>query len=88
MKNMSDFQLQVQLPKEFDDCMVAVRDLVLAIAAGKVDLSAEIAVAVKLLGEFQALPSEVKGEPFRCLKSAELRISELVQALLGVVEPA
>lgn len=79
-----DVQLQVTAPKEFNDVMAAVTQLVLAIKAGKLDLMTELQTLVSLVGEFGALPAELKGEPGACADAALLQVRKMVWGLLGL----
>lgn len=79
-----DVQIQVTVPKEFNDVLAAITQLVLAIKAGNVSLTTELSTLVSLVGEFSALPAEVKGEPGACIDAAALQIRQMVFALLGL----
>lgn len=79
---MSDVIKQVSVPKEFDDVMGAVVDLVLAAKWGKLNLAQQLGSFLPLLGEFSALPVEVNGEPEACADAAALQIRRLVSGLL------
>ena len=83
---MSDVTLSVTVPKEVQDVLSSVLDLVAKLQA-KTPLpqllAAELPVLVQLLGEVQALPAEVKAESAASVDAALLFSRKLVYQILG-----
>lgn len=79
---MADVQIPVTVPKEFNDVLAAITQLLVAIKAKQVSLTTELEVLVGLVNEFSALPAQLKGEPGACVDAAALQVRQMVWALL------
>lgn len=84
---MSVVQIAVNVEKEIDDTMVAIRDLVMAAKSGKVDLASEIAVVVKLVSEVPQIPGDLSNDLCGSLRALMNRSVEIGMVLVGKYVP-
>lgn len=78
-------QVTVSVPQELDDALQALSGLILAIKDGKSlnDIVAlELPQAIKLMGEYQAIPAEVASQAG--VSELALWASQLAGVLLGL----
>lgn len=83
---MSVKQVSVNVAAEVDDALTLVRDLLVAVKAGKSesDLVSEfLTPLIKLSGELSALPVDFSSDLADSLRCVGLRGTEIALALLG-----
>lgn len=82
---MANINVPVSVPKEFNDVLSALVQLVLAVKAGKADLGSELAVLIPVVGELNAALGEISSQPIDCALAASIQGAALVKALLAPV---
>lgn len=80
---MSELVKQVNVPKELDEVLGAVVDMVIAAKQGNFNALGALGKFVSLLGDLAAIPAEIQLEPAECAAAASLQMIRLVQALSG-----
>lgn len=80
---MANVNVQVSVPKEFNDVVAALVQLVLAVKAGKADLGSELAVLIPVVGELNAALGEISSQPVDCVLATSIQGAALVKALLA-----
>lgn len=81
---MSDIVKQVTISKEVDEIMAAVVDLVIAAKEGKLNLVQELSRFISLLGDFAALPEEIRSNLGDSIEAVLLQMARLIDALAGL----
>lgn len=87
---MSDKQVSANVNAELDEVLCAVRDVVVALKAGKNPLevlAGEFLKLSQLLNDVKLLPAELSPDLQNVLHSAGLRGGEIVLAALGKYQP-
>lgn len=83
---MSVKQVSVNVASEVDDALVALRDLVVALKAGKSVqdiVVAELAEIMQVMGELNKIPQDLSQTPRESLAAVGLRLAEIGAILLG-----
>lgn len=85
---MSDIVKEVTVSKELDEVLAAVVDLVLAAKAGQLDWPQQLGKFVSLIGDFAALPAELKSNTIDCADAAALQVVRLIAGLIAPIPQA
>lgn len=80
---MSNVNVTVSVPKEFNDVMAALVQLVVAVKAGKADLGTELGVLIPVVGELNVALGEITSMPLDCVLAASIQGVALAKALLA-----
>jgi len=81
---MSDTIKQVTVSKEFDEVLAALVDLIIVAKKGQLNLVGELGKFIGLLGDFAALPSEIKDNLGDSIDAVMLQASRLISELAGI----
>ncbi len=80
---MSDIVKQVSVSKEVDALMGVIVDAVLAAKDGKFNLLGEISLIISHLGDFAALPEEIRNNQADSIEAVMLQSARLIAGLMG-----
>lgn len=80
---MSEQSVSVVVPKELNDALGLAVDLIIAAKWGKLNLINQLPGFINLLGELQAIPAEISGQPMQCEQAAALQLVRLVNGLIN-----
>lgn len=81
---MSDVNKTVVISKEVDDVVGAAVDLIIAAKRGQLDVISQLSKLISLLGDFAALPAEIRDNLGDSLDAVMLQVSRLVSELAGI----